>query len=96
LSTEEICRSIGADSLGYVSLEGLVDATTVPMSRLCRACFDGVYPVELPDSVHLGKAVLEQTELPIASGPVVVRDRVDVEGVATGLPAGAADALTRP
>ncbi|HJU96460.1 MAG TPA: amidophosphoribosyltransferase [Jiangellaceae bacterium] len=96
LSTEEICRSIGADSLGYVSLEGLVDATTVPMSRLCRACFDGVYPVELPDSVHLGKDVLEQTELPIASGPVVVRDRVDVEGVATGLPAGAADALTRP
>ncbi|HEU0213737.1 MAG TPA: amidophosphoribosyltransferase [Jiangellaceae bacterium] len=96
LATEEICRSIGADSLGYVSLEGLVDATTVPMGRLCRACFDGVYPVELPDSVHLGKHVLEQTELPIASGPAVVSDRVDVEGVATGLPAGAADALTRP
>ena len=36
---------------------------------------------------------LEQTELPIASGPPVVSDRVDVEGVATGL---AADALTRP
>ncbi|HEX6577615.1 MAG TPA: amidophosphoribosyltransferase [Jiangellaceae bacterium] len=96
LSTEEICRSIGADSLSYVSLEGLVDATTVPMSRLCRACFDGVYPVELPDAVRLGKHVLEQTELPIASGPAVVPDRVDVDGVATGLPAGAADALTRP
>ncbi|HET6728807.1 MAG TPA: amidophosphoribosyltransferase [Jiangellaceae bacterium] len=96
LTTEEICRSIGADSLGYVSLEGLVETTTVPMSQLCRACFDGVYPVELPDSVHLGKHALEQTELPIASGPPVVSDRVDVEGVATGLAGGGADALTRP
>jgi hypothetical protein len=39
---------------------------------------------------------LEQTELPIASGPPVVSDRVNVEGVATGLADGAADALTRP
>ena len=96
LSTEEICRSIGADSLGYVSLEGLVEATTVPMDELCRACFDGVYPVELPETARLGKLILEQTELPIASGPPVVPDRVDVEGVATGLAGGAADALTRP
>jgi hypothetical protein len=46
--------------------------------------------------VHLGKHALEQTELPIASGSPVVSDRVDVEGVATGLAGGAADALTRP
>ena len=45
LSTEEICASIGADSLGYVSLEGLIDATTLPASRLCRACFTGEYPI---------------------------------------------------
>ena len=49
LSTEEICRSIGADSLGYVSLEGLVAASQVPKDDLCRACFDGVYPIELPE-----------------------------------------------
>jgi amidophosphoribosyltransferase len=36
LNTEEICRSLGADSLGYISLDGLVEATTVPMDRLCR------------------------------------------------------------
>ena len=30
LSTEEICRSLGADSLGYICLEGLIAATTVP------------------------------------------------------------------
>ena len=45
LSVDEICRSIGADSLGYVSLEALTQATTIPVERLCRACFDGVYPV---------------------------------------------------
>ncbi len=59
LNTEEICRSIGADSLGYVSLDGLIAATTVPKDKLCRACFDGIYPVALPDPEHLGKHLLE-------------------------------------
>jgi amidophosphoribosyltransferase len=45
LDTEEICVSIGADSLGYVSLEGLIEATTLPAGRLCRACFTGEYPI---------------------------------------------------
>jgi len=31
----------------------------VAKDRLCRACFDGVYPVELPDEAKLGKHVLE-------------------------------------
>jgi amidophosphoribosyltransferase len=48
LSPAEICASIGADSLGYVSLEGLIEATTLPASRLCRACFDGQYPIPVP------------------------------------------------
>jgi amidophosphoribosyltransferase len=77
LSTDEICRSIGADSLGYVSLDGLVEATTVPKQRLCRACFDGIYPVELPPSVQLGKHVLEQGELPIPVGPTRSHHRAE-------------------
>ncbi len=48
LSEEEICRSIGADSLAYITLEGLVASTGRPMKKLCRACFDGVYPVPIP------------------------------------------------
>ncbi len=40
--------SIGGDSLGYISLEGLIAATEQPADNLCRACFDGVYPVALP------------------------------------------------
>jgi amidophosphoribosyltransferase len=85
LNTDEICSSIGADSLGYISLEELVEASRVPSDDLCRACFDGVYPVELPDPEFLGKHLLE-SDL-----------RLDVDGLATSLGGGgAADALTRP
>ena len=59
LTVDEIRASIGADSLGFISLEGLVAATEQPMDNLCRACFDGVYPVELPEPELLGKHLLE-------------------------------------
>ena len=52
LDVEDICRSIGADSLGYVSLDGLVRVTHVDADNLCRACFDGVYPVPVPVSAR--------------------------------------------
>jgi amidophosphoribosyltransferase len=60
LSTEEIRVSIGADSLGYASLEGLIAATTLPAERLCRACFDGDYPLPV-DASEQGKYLLEDT-----------------------------------
>ncbi|MDR1213598.1 MAG: amidophosphoribosyltransferase [Propionibacteriaceae bacterium] len=50
MSVADICRSIGADSLGYISLDGLVASTAVPADHLCRACFDGVYPIRVPES----------------------------------------------
>jgi amidophosphoribosyltransferase len=59
LDTEGIRRSIGADSLGFVSLAGLIAATEQPKTRLCRACFDGEYPIGLPTSDLIGKHVLE-------------------------------------
>jgi amidophosphoribosyltransferase len=49
LSPEQICASIGADSLGYVSLAGLTEASEIPAGRLCRACFDGQYPIPVAD-----------------------------------------------
>jgi amidophosphoribosyltransferase len=57
-SVEEICASIGADSLGYISLGGLIGATTIPADRLCRACFDGEYPVPVAEAER-GKHLLE-------------------------------------
>ncbi|MCL6422907.1 amidophosphoribosyltransferase [Brachybacterium sp. JHP9] len=62
LDVEEIARSIGADSLGFVSQEGMIAATEQPRERLCTACFTGEYPVPLPDPRVLGKSVLEVRE----------------------------------
>jgi len=59
LEIDGIRRSIGADSLGYVSMESLVQATEQPKSRLCMACFDGHYPIPLPADNLIGKHVLE-------------------------------------
>ena len=58
LSVEEIRASIGADSLGYISLAGLTEATTLPAGELCRACFDGKYPIPVAEAER-GKHLLE-------------------------------------
>jgi amidophosphoribosyltransferase len=71
MDTEGIRRSIGADSLGYVSLDGLVAATEQPRTRLCRACFDGDYPIELPAGHLIGKHVLEGVDRRVAGAPPV-------------------------
>jgi amidophosphoribosyltransferase len=59
LETEEIRRSIGADSLGYVSMEGLIAATTIAEDKLCTACFSGKYPIQIPTDLSAGKNLLE-------------------------------------
>ena len=63
LSIDEIRESIGADSLGFVSLAGLIEATTLPAGGLCRACFDGEYPVPVADG-EKGKHLLEMAGSP--------------------------------
>jgi amidophosphoribosyltransferase len=94
LNDEEICRSIGADSLGYVSLDGLVAATDRPKDSLCRACFDGIYPIELPLAERLGKSILEDgARLETTNG--ASRRGVDgLESAVAGV--GGGDALNRP
>jgi amidophosphoribosyltransferase len=57
-AVDQIRDSIGADSLGYVSLDGLIAATEQPSGSLCHACFDGRYPVPVPETDQ-GKNVLE-------------------------------------
>ncbi|ONI72993.1 amidophosphoribosyltransferase [Actinosynnema sp. ALI-1.44] len=86
LDFDGVRRSIGADSLGYISLESMVAATEQPRSRLCAACFDGHYPIELPGSALIGKHLLESVEKGVAGAatPVLVNGY------------GAEDALQRP
>jgi amidophosphoribosyltransferase len=86
MELDDIRRSIGADSLGYVSLDGLVAASEQPRSRLCMACFDGKYPIPLPDEALIGKHLLEGLEKGVAGSAAPV--------VPAGY--GAEDALQRP
>jgi amidophosphoribosyltransferase len=56
---EDIRRFIGADTLHYLSMENLVKATRRPKEIFCTACFDGEYPVPVPDDVMMTKCRLE-------------------------------------
>lgn len=60
LGVEEVRQSIGADSLGYLSREGMIAATRQSEETLCTACFSGQYPIELPAADRLGKNLLER------------------------------------
>ncbi len=88
LNKDEIAASLGADSLGYISLEAMIEATEQPASQLCAACFTGEYPIELPDAEQLGKHLLEAGDAPLGNPT----DGLTTLAVATG----GADALTRP
>ena len=50
-SIDEIREFIGADSLSYLSIGGVLDAIDLPRDRFCFACFDGNYPVPVPYDV---------------------------------------------
>ena len=54
---DEIRRYLNADSLGYLSQEGMVRATGLPASDFCMACYDGRYPV--PYDPLLEKHIME-------------------------------------
>jgi amidophosphoribosyltransferase len=47
-SIEEIRRYIGADSLGYLSLDGLLSAVGQERGAYCSSCYTGDYPVAFP------------------------------------------------
>ena len=65
LTVDQIRAYVGADSLGYLSLDGMVSAAGGEKESFCRACFDGEYPIEIPEGA--GKFVLEdQLQLPTA------------------------------
>ncbi len=62
MEVEEVREHIGADSLGYLSVEGLVEAVGLPKDKFCLACFTGKYPIPVP--LQMDKLALE----PVARG----------------------------
>jgi amidophosphoribosyltransferase len=57
---EEIRAFIGADSLGYLSIRGVLAALDLPYERFCFACFDGRYPDPVPYDAASRKFILEE------------------------------------
>lgn len=64
-SVPEIREFIGADTLGYLSLDGLIASVGLPKENLCSACFTGDYPI--PVQLELDKLALEA--LPTEGAP---------------------------
>jgi amidophosphoribosyltransferase len=65
LTVDQIRAYVGADSLGYLSLDGMVGSAGGSRDSFCSACFDGEYPIAIPEGA--GKFVLEdQLQLPTA------------------------------
>jgi amidophosphoribosyltransferase len=56
-SVEQVREFIGADSLGYLSVEGLVASIGLPAANFCKACFTGDYPI--PVQLQMDKLALE-------------------------------------
>jgi len=68
-SVEEIREFIGADTLSYLSIDGVLSALDLPYDRFCFACFDGKYPVPVPYDTARHKFVLEETDgEPVSQG----------------------------
>jgi amidophosphoribosyltransferase len=64
-TVDEIAAELGADSLAYLSLEGVYEAVGAPRETHCDACFTGDYPLG-DDGEGNGKFALE--ELPVIQG----------------------------
>jgi amidophosphoribosyltransferase len=60
-SVDEIRDFIGADSLGYLSIRGVLAALELPYEGFCFACFDGNYPEPVPYDAAARKFILEET-----------------------------------
>lgn len=69
-SLDEIRQYLRADSLGYLSQDGIVAATGLPKESFCMACYDGHYPVPYD---------------PLVDKHIIERRRARVESLGEGL-----------
>lgn len=67
-SVPEIRDFVGADSLGYLSLDGLIDSVALPRDIFCLACFTGEYPI--PIQLAMDKLALETQPMAVNPGEV--------------------------
>ncbi|MFH1538753.1 MAG: amidophosphoribosyltransferase [bacterium] len=57
---DDIREFLKADSLAYLSIEGMIEAIEVKEDSFCMACFNGDYPIAIPQQLHLTKLTFER------------------------------------
>src|SRR5438034_2389488 len=68
MSVDEICRYIGADSLGYLSLDGMLTATGLSPDEACVACWNERYPTRITseaETMHARDEAAAPTRVPV-------------------------------
>ena len=60
LSLEEIRDELKVDSIGFLSLKGLLNAIHLPKDSLCLACFNGDYPIPIPEDIQRSKFLFDE------------------------------------
>jgi len=87
-SVDEVRQFIGADSLAYLSIPGLMRAVgTGTIDEFCRACFDGSYPVPVPQQLEMDKMAFEDglgTERPHDIYPIESGDSMGAPALVLG------------
>ena len=61
-TVDEIRTKVGATSLHYLTLDGLQASTGLPRDQFCRACFDGDYPIAVPEEYAMCKMRFEKDQ----------------------------------
>ena len=62
-SVEEIAKLLEVDSLAYLSHEGMLQTTKQDPINFCSACFNGDYPIAIPETIKRSKLMLEPTKV---------------------------------
>src|SRR6266480_747518 len=77
-SIDEIRTYLNADSLAYLSKEGMVKATALPAKAFCMACYDGNYPV--PYDPLVDKHIIERRRNRIEGlGEALAKDEMQIK-----------------
>jgi len=66
-STEEVASKIGADSVTYQTLNGLIKAIGLKKNELCMACLNGNYPINIPEETMKSLEKTREIERDLAS-----------------------------
>jgi amidophosphoribosyltransferase len=83
-TVEQVRQYIGADSLAYLSIPALIRAVGHgAIDQFCRACFDGAYPVPVPQQLEMDKFAFEVDDPPHPDPPPPGREGVGEEVLAT-------------